>query len=207
LSIIALKQTVGEVSNLADGGQPIKALYYNLTFFMMTNKSAVQSITYIICGELLQLAGTIGNTWVANVVVLIGLVFFFNGLGQLKSIVDTDGQKGVGLLSLSAIIGLVAAVLDFIPLMGLFSSLLFTVSFILQIFGFMRLGKSDSIGVVGKSALQLMYIAMGLAIVSMMTGIIPFIGSTVGGLFAIGALMCSLFGWLRLQEGILGKLA
>jgi hypothetical protein len=173
----------------------------------MESPKAVQSITYVICGELLQLAGSIGTTWVAHIIVLIGLVFFFNGLGQLKSMLDEDGQKGVGLLSLSAIIGLAAAVLDFIPLMGLFSSLLFTVSFIFQILGFLRLGKSYSIGSVGKSGLQLMFIAMGLAIVSMLAGILPIIGSTIGGLFAIGALMCSLFGWLRLQEGILGKFA
>jgi hypothetical protein len=172
----------------------------------MERKSTVQSITYIISGELLQLAGSIGNGWVSNIVVIIGLVFFFQGLSALKVILDENGKKGVSLLSLAAIVGLIASLFDFIPLMGIFASLLFMVSFVLQILGFLQLSKSNSIGTIGKSGTQLMFVSMALAIVAAIFGIIPFVGGFMGGLFAIGALLCGLFGWMRLQEGILGRL-
>ncbi len=41
-------------------------------------KSTLQSITYIITGELLQLSGFISDSCVATLTIIFGIVLFFN---------------------------------------------------------------------------------------------------------------------------------
>ncbi len=41
-------------------------------------KSTLQPITYIIMGELLQLFGSISDSWVSTMVIIFGIVLFFN---------------------------------------------------------------------------------------------------------------------------------
>ncbi len=172
----------------------------------MEQKTSVQAITYVISGELLQLTGYVGGSWIGNLIVIIGLCFFLYGLTELKFLLDYKGQKGVSMLIVAAIIGIGASLIDFISFFGFIPALLSITAFILQIIGFMRLGQSDSIGTNGKSGTTLMFAAMGFAIVAEALGIIPFVGSFMGGFFAIGAVLCCLFGWIRLQDGILSKL-
>jgi hypothetical protein len=174
----------------------------------MDLKSAVQSTTYIVCGELLQLTGSVVNSWVGAITVIIGLVFFFNGLNRLRLILDADGQKGVGLLRMSAIVALVGGVLNLIPFFGgIISPTFFMIAFIVQIVGYMRLRKSDSIGDVGKSGIQMMYVSIVFAFLAVLFSILPLVGSYIGGLCSLVAIVCIVVGWLRLQAGILGKLA
>jgi hypothetical protein len=166
-------------------------------------KATVQSITYIITGELLQLSGSISDSWVSTIVIIFGIVLFFNGLSKLKMGLDAEGQSGAQWLIIASVVGFFASIVDFIPLMGVISSLLFTLCFIFHILGFVKLGKSKSIGSIGKSGITLLFVAMGLAIVANLISIIPFFGSMVGSVAGLGALMCALYGWLRIQEGII----
>jgi hypothetical protein len=166
-------------------------------------KSTLQSITYIITGELLQLAGSISDTWVATFVTLFGIGLFFNGLSKLKSGLDETGKSGVQWLVIASIVAFIAAILSFIPLIGVLSALLFSLSFVLHIVGFVKLRHSNSIGDVGKSGINLLFAAMGFAIIANILGILPLVGNTMGGLMGFGAIVCALFGWLRLQEGLI----
>ena len=166
-------------------------------------KATLQSITYIITGELLQLVGVVGDTWLTTITALFGIGLFFGGLSKLKQGLDAEGQSGAQWLIIASVVGFVASIVDFIPLMGVISSLLFTLSFIFHILGFVKLGKSKSIGSVGKSGLTLLFAAMGLAIFATLLGVVPFVGPMVGSMAGFGALVCALFGWLRIQEGII----
>jgi hypothetical protein len=166
-------------------------------------KLTLQSITYIITGELLQLVGVVGDTWIATITALFGIGLFFSGLSKLKQGLDAAGQSGVGWLIIASIAAFVGGLIDLIPLMGVFSSLLFVLSFIFHIMGFSKLSKSTSIGSVGKSGIKLLYTAMVLAIIGALFGIIPFAGPIMGGIAGFGALVSALFGWLRIQEGII----
>jgi hypothetical protein len=166
-------------------------------------KSTLQSITYIVTGELLQLAGAIGDTWIATIVILFGIGLFFNGLSKLKDGLDTEGRSGAGWLIIASIVAFIAGLIDLIPLMGVISSLLFVLSFIFHIMGFVKLSKSASIGSIGKSGIKLLFTAMALAIIGSLASILPLVGSTMGGIAGLGALVSALFGWLRIQEGII----
>jgi hypothetical protein len=174
----------------------------------MNIKSAASATTYIICGDLLQLTGSVVNSWVGTITLIIGLVFLYNGLNRLKAILDTDGEKGVGLLRMSLIIALIGGVINMIPFFGGFiAPTFYMIAFIVQIFGYIRLRKSDSIGDVGKSGVPMMYTSIIFAFLAVLFGIFPVVGSTIGGLCSLGAILCLVSGWLRIQEGILGKLA
>jgi hypothetical protein len=174
----------------------------------MDIKSAASATTYIICGDLLQLSGSVLGTWVGAITLIIGIVFLYNGLNRLKSILDTDGEKGVGLLRTSLIIALVGGVINMIPFFGGFvSPTFYMIAFIVQIFGYVRLRKSDSIGEIGKSGVPLMYTSVVFSFLAVLFGILPVFGSTLAGLCSLVAILCLVNGWLRIQEGILGKLA
>jgi hypothetical protein len=174
----------------------------------MDIKSAASATTYIICGDLLQLSGSVLDSWVGAITLIIGIVFLYNGLNRLKAILDTDGEKGVGLLRLSLIIALVGGVINMIPFFGGFiAPTFYMIAFIVQIFGYMRLRKSDSIGEVGKSGVPMMYASIVFAFFAVLFGILPVVGSTIAGLCSLAAILSLVSGWLRIQEGILGKLA
>jgi hypothetical protein len=174
----------------------------------MDIKSAAAATTYIICGDLIQLTGYVVNSWIGAITVIIGIVVLFNGLNRLKTVLDADGEKGVGLIRTSLIIALVGGVIDIIPFFGGFiAPTFYMIAFIVQILGYVRLRKSDSIGEVGKNGVPIMYASVVFAFLAVLFSILPVVGSTIGGLCSLAAMLCLVSAWLRIQEGILGKLA
>ena len=167
------------------------------------HKSTIQSITYIISGSLMQLCGAIGGGWVSNLLILIGFVLFFNGLSALKKGLDAPGQNAVGLLILAAVGGMGAALLGLIPLIGMLASILFLIVFVVEIIAYLRLKNSQSIGEKGRSGISLLVTAMALAVLASLIDLVPFIGGFVGGLLSLAALLLSLTGWMRIQEGLI----
>ena len=168
-------------------------------------KPTLQSITYIIMGELIQLAGAISDGWVSTLTIIFGIYLFFSGLSKLKSGLDTAGQSGVGWLIIASIVSVVGSLIDFIPLMGLFASLVYMIAFVLQILGFIQLKKSKSIGEIGRGGVSLLFASMGLAILGTLFGILPFVGGVMQGMVGFGALVCAVYGWLRIQEGLVDE--
>jgi hypothetical protein len=168
-------------------------------------KPTLQSITYIIMGELIQLAGAISDGWVSTLTIIFGIYLFFSGLNKLKSGLDANGQSGVGWLVIASIVSLVGSLIDFIPLMGLFASLVYMVAFVFQILGFMQLKKSKSIGEIGRGGVSLLFAAMGLAILGTLFSILPFVGGIMQGMVVFSALVCAVYGWLRIQEGLIDE--
>jgi hypothetical protein len=168
-------------------------------------KETIQSITFILAGSLLQMFNGVGSSWAGTLAAIFGIIIFFMGLKKLKDGLDEIGQAAVGLLYISIIIGIVGLFIDLIPGFGLFASIIFVVAFVFELLGFLKLKNSATIGEMGKSGVTFLLIAMGLAILSNLIGIIPFLGAVVGNVFSLAALIFVFFGWLRVQDGLIGN--
>ncbi|MEE4198543.1 MAG: hypothetical protein V2I54_12935 [Bacteroidales bacterium] len=166
-------------------------------------KETIQSITFILSGSLLQMFNGVGTSWAATLAAIFGIIILFMGLVKLKDGLDELGQAAVGLLNIAIIIGAVGLIIDLIPGFGLFASIIFVVAFIFELLGFLKLKNSATIGEIGKSGVTFLLIAMGLAILTSLIGIIPFLGAVVGNLLSLIALIFVFIGWLRVQEGLI----
>lgn len=180
-----------------------KILLTNFIFIM--KKENVQSITYILSGSLLQMFNGVGSNWTSTLAAIFGVVLIFMGLKKFKEGLDEAGQGAVKMINIAVIISIVGLIIDIIPLMGLVASIILLVAFVFELLGLLKLKKSESIGEVGKSGVTFLLVAMILGIVTSLFGIIPFLGSVVGTILSLAALVFVFFGWLRIQDGLLEK--
>lgn len=169
----------------------------------MEKKETIKSVTFVIAGALLQMFNGIGGGWASSLTAIFGLVLFFIGLKKLKDGMDEAGKGAIKFLIIATILGVIGLLFDLIPLMGLISSLLFIAAFIVELIGFIKLKASASIGEVGKGGITLLLVAMVLAIVQSIFGLLPLVGGMIGSVFSIIAIILVFFGWLKIQEGII----
>ena len=173
----------------------------------MEKKETIKSVTFIISGALLQIFNGIGGNWAASLTAIFGLVLFFMGLKKLSDGVDDAGKGAIKLLVISAIIGIVGLIFDIIPLLGIIAPIIFIIAFVFELIGYLKLKKSVTIGETGQSGVTLLLIAMVLAILESILGIVPFLGAVVGSILSLAALILVFFGWLKIQEGLIDNIA
>lgn len=169
------------------------------------SKNAIKPVTLILVGNMLTIFNSIGNGWATSVVSIIGFVLFFIGLGQLKSELDETGKGAVKLLVVAAIVGIIGLLIDFIPLVGIVASIVYLASYIIELVAFIRLKNSESIGETGVQGVKLLLIAMIITLVGVLFGILPLIGGIITKLVSLAAFLLILFGWLKVQEGVIEK--
>lgn len=172
----------------------------------MDKKETIKSVTFILSGALLQMFNGIGGGWASSLAAIFGMILFFMGLSKLKAGIDEAGQAGVKLLIVAAILSIIGFVFDIIPLFGIVASIVLIAAFVVQLVGLFKLKASASIGEVGKSGITLLLVAMILAILESIFGLLPLVGGVIGSILAIAALILVFFGWIKIQEGLVEKL-
>ncbi len=168
----------------------------------MDSKQTIKSVTFIIAGSLLGTFNSIGGGWASSATAIIGYAFLFQGLKLLKDALDEQGQAGVKMLTIGAIIGVVGFVIDLIPLIGFVARIVLLVAFIFELIGYLRLKKSETIGEIGQKGVQLILIYMILVIAAVAIGFIPLAGTIVSSVLSIAGLVLLLLGWTKVQEGL-----
>ena len=163
----------------------------------------ISSVTLVLAGNMLTIFNNIGSGWATTATAILGFILYFIGLGQLKTVFDEFGQKGIKLLINATIVGLIAMFFDFIPLMGILSGIIYIVAFIMQIVGLMELKKSQSIGTEGIAGVGNLIGAMVLVIVGSILGLIPFAGNSINAVVSLAALIIIILGWLKIQQGMI----
>lgn len=170
----------------------------------MEKKETIKSITFILSGSLLQMFNGIGGGIWSGLAAIFGMVIFFMGLSKLKAGLDESGQAAVKMLIIAAIISLVGFVVDLLPVIGgVFASIILLVAFIVELIGVLKLKGCATIGDTGKSGVTLLLVAMILAIVSAVVGIVPLLGAVVVSVFSLASLILVFFGWIKVQEGLI----
>ena len=172
----------------------------------MDKKEIIRSVTFVLSGALLQMFNGVGGGWASSLAAIFGMVLFFKGLSKLKSGIDEKGQNGVKLLIIAALLSIVGFVFDIIPLLGIIASIILIVAFIVELVGLLKLKNSESIGEPGKTGITFLLIAMILAIIESVFGLLPLIGGVVGPILSIVALILVFFGWIKVQEGLIENL-
>lgn len=172
----------------------------------MDKKETIKSVTFILSGALLQMFNGIGGGWASSLAAIFGMILFFMGLSKLKAGIDEAGQAGIKLLIVAAILSIIGFVFDIIPLFGIVASIVLIAAFVVQMVGLFKLKASASIGEVGKSGITLLLVAMILAILESIFGLLPLVGGVIGSILAIAALILVFFGWIKIQEGLVEKL-
>ncbi|MCF8232341.1 MAG: hypothetical protein K9J27_09140 [Bacteroidales bacterium] len=167
----------------------------------MTNQST-KAVTFIIIGSLLQLSNGINGGWSSLLVAIFGFIMFYVGLSRLKTSLDEKGAGAVKFLMIAAIIGAVGSAIDLIPLVGIVASIFYVAAFVLQLIGYIKFKASDSLAVTAKSGVTLLLVAMGLGILAALVGIIPLLGALVVSILSIASLILVLFGWIKIQDGL-----
>jgi len=169
----------------------------------MGKKETIKAVSFILVGSLLQLYNGVSGGWASTLVAIFGFVLFLMGLNILKAHLDEIGQGAVKLLVIASIIGIVGLVIDLIPFLGI-------VAFVIELIGVLKLQNCATIGEIGKSGATFLLIAMILAILQSIVGLvfvfIPIIPGIICSILSIAALVLVLFGWIKIQEGLVEKL-
>ena len=170
----------------------------------METKDKVIAVSYVLVGTLLQYFIFIADVWQLKIITLFGLIMMLIGLSRLKTNLDEPGNKGMSLLFNSAILSIVAALINFFPLTGILTGILFIIAYIMQIMAFISLKQSAVIGVNGiNGAGLLLGTSVGAGFVNFID-LFPMTGLIVS-IFSIVILIVSVLGWLKIQEGLMEK--
>lgn len=177
----------------------------------MEKKDAIVALTYIISGALMQLLNGVQDGYPATVVTITGFIVFFIGLNKLKQLVDGTGQTATGILMIGAIIGTVAALIDFIPFLGSYAYVVYFLAFLVELIGLIQFKSSRTFGPTGRSGFSVLSIAMVISILRALIGMLPlfddslvifFLGDIIISMFTVLALILVLVGWMKVQEDL-----
>jgi len=167
------------------------------------NSKSITSVSYILIGNMLTIYSSIGDGLTAKLTAVLGLILFFIGLIQFKDYLDVKGASGVNKLIWAAILGIIANLLTFIPLVGIIpAGICNIIAFFLQLIGLINLKSSEKIGKAGAGGVNLLLVALTLMVLASIFNIVPFVGGTIKTVIAFIAFILIPFGWVKIQGAI-----
>ena len=169
----------------------------------MEQLSSFKSVTYILAGMLLYQYNSLAGGWTSGLASIFGFSLYIIGLNMLKAGLDSKGKSAVSLMVVGGLIGGVSSLLDLIPMVGVLSGVGFIVSFALIAWGLFRLKGSSSLSQVGISGTKQIIIAMLVVIVGAFVSLMPFVGGIVASIFSLTAMVLTVTGWFKVQEGLI----
>lgn len=163
-----------------------------------------QGAYLVLMALLLHVYDSIGDSTMTGIAALIGLVLFFVGLGKLKTNLDEKGAKGVSRLKIAVILGIVAVVFGWIPLLGgIVAGILLMIGFIIEFLGYGAMMQSASLGSEGQAGAGKLRISMIVLLVAAFIDFFPLTGMIVG-LVSLVALWLVFKGWSMVLMGLEG---
>ncbi|MCH5311881.1 MAG: hypothetical protein J1E57_08005 [Prevotella sp.] len=164
---------------------------------------STQGAYLILLASLLNLYSNIDGKIMTNIAALVGLVIYIIGLGKLGRSLDSNGLAGVLKLKIAVWIGIVAAIIGLIPLLGtIIAAILKFIAFILEFLGYTNLKKSETLNEQGRKGAGTLRMSMIFMVIAVILGIIPFVGSSIAGVITIIALWFVFKGWNNILFGL-----
>lgn len=165
-----------------------------------------QGAYLILLAVLLHVYDGIGDTLLIGLAALVGLIFYFVGLGKLKSILDDNGIQGVSKLKIAVILGIVAVIIGMLPLIGgIIGGIIAIVAFVFEFIGYGALQKSVTVGHEGQAGAGKLRISMIIVLVGVILGFFPGIGGTLQAFLSLVALWLVFLGWNKILFGLEGE--
>lgn len=164
---------------------------------------STQGVYLILLASLLNLYSNIDGKIMTNLAALVGLVIYIVGLGKFGRSLDTKGMAGVTKLKIAVWIGIVAAIIGIIPLLGtIVAAILRFIAFIFEFLGYTNLKKSETLNEQGRNGAGTLRISMIFMVIAVIIGIIPLVGNTIAGVLTIIALWFVFKGWNNILFGL-----
>lgn len=162
------------------------------------------SLLSILSGEEESMRLDLGDMagYLLQALVIIGYLIFFSSLGQFARLQEAESDREQLLrVRTGYILLLLAAVADFIPVIGwIISLVLFIVGYVKLIGGYGRLKKSTTFSDPYNGAGMLRGASIWL-LVGAILGAIPLIGGAFETILSIVAFFMTLTGWQRIKQG------
>lgn len=137
-----------------------------------------------------------------SIASLVGLIMYLIGLGKLKQSLDADGMTGASRLKIAVWLGIVAAIIGLIPLLGtIVAGIIGIVAFIFEFLGYTSLMKSDPLHQQGRDGAKTLRWSMIIMMIATFIGFFPLTGIVVG-LIALIALVFIYKGWTKILFGL-----
>lgn len=156
----------------------------------------------ILLAILMHVYDGIGDNTLTGIVALVGFFMYLKGLGILKDVLDDTGIKGVSKLKIAVILGVVAVILGWIPLLGgILAGILLLVAFIFEYIGYGALKQSVSLGMEGRIGAGKLRTSMILLVIASVIDLFPMTGVIVG-IISMIALWFVFSGWSMILLGM-----
>lgn len=180
-----------------------------VAFFLSTgavafkwNNAGTQGAYIILMATIVHFYNNVDNTTMTGFAAIVALVFYFIGLGSIKQALDEPGIAAISKLKLVAILGIIAAVLGWIPLVGaILGTILSIIAFIFELIAYNQLKKSDAIGVQGKAGAGQLFYSLIFILIAAAIGWIPVIG-LIAPYLSIVAIVFVFMGWNKIVAGM-----
>lgn len=166
------------------------------------NSPGSQGAYLILIAILLHVYDSIGDSVLTHIAALVGLILYFIGLGQLKEGLDEQGRKGISRLKVAVVLGLIAVIFGWIPLLGtIVAGILLMVAFVFEFLGYGAMKQSVRLGPVGQTGAGKLQISMIILLVGAFIDLFPLTGIVVG-FIALIALWFVFQGWSMVLFGV-----
>lgn len=166
------------------------------------NNQGSQGAYFILLAILLHVYDSIGDNTLTAIAALLGLILYLVGLGKLKANLDADGAKGASRLKIAVILGIVAVVFGWIPLLGgIIAGILLIIGFIFEFLGYGSMKQSASLGADGQKGAGYLRNSMIVLLVGAFIDLFPLTGLIVG-LISLVALWLVFKGWNLILLGM-----
>lgn len=166
------------------------------------NNQGSQGAYFILLAILLHVYDSIGDNTLTAIAALLGLILYLVGLGKLKANLDADGAKGASRLKIAVILGIVAVVFGWIPLLGgIIAGILLIIGFIFEFLGYGSMKQSASLGADGQKGAGYLRNSMIVLLVGAFIDLFPLTGLIVG-LISLIALWLVFKGWNLILLGM-----
>ena len=142
-------------------------------------------------------------TGVLDLILSIGgavvTVWFCILLGHWQKVADPNDVPAIKKLWLYSLLGIIAAVVDVIPLMGWVAGILEIVAFVFFFLGVSALKKSTTLPENALNGAKKLHLVAILLLVGAVVGIIPLLGA-VEGIIAIVAWVLNILAWKKIAN-------
>lgn len=166
------------------------------------NHRGSQGAYLILLAILLHVYDSIGDNLLTGIAALLGLIVYFIGLGKLKENLDSNGAKGVSRLKVAVILGIVAVIFGWIPLLGgIIAGILLIIGFIFEFMGYGAMKQSATLGAEGQKGAGYLRNSMIVLLVGAFIDLFPLTGVVVG-FISLVALWFVFKGWNLVLLGL-----
>ena len=128
-----------------------------------------------------------------------GYFLYFTGLTSFAKILEEEDANAVIRIRLGALLMMIAALVSAF-LWGLLGGIVYLIGFVLMMLGFSHLKKSTSFPEKARVGASRLFLAMVLAIVGAVIGLIPFVGAIIEALLSIVSFIFVLMGWVAIKN-------